>query len=228
MKLSDLQKERIRHLRAQGATFSEIRNDLGLVLANSSLSYICKDVEMPEGHMQRIKELNARHLQIARGKAVVRNKEIYATMLAGIETANINIFEEGNISTLKAALAMLYLGEGSKWRSYRGLSLGSSSPEIIGIYIGLLERCYAIQIESLRARVQCRADQDPCVLEAYWSIVTGIPKEHFYKTYVDRRTAGKPTKRSDYRGVCVIMCSGTHVQQELAIIAKLLFKHLGH
>lgn len=121
---------------------------------------------------------------------------------------------------------MLYLGEGSKWKSHRGLALGSSDPQIIKLYIGLLNRCYGLKLEQMKIRVSYRADQNIDLLQNYWSKITKIPKRNFYKTIPDPRTIGKPTKNKQYKGVCVIYCSGTDIQLELELIPKLILQCL--
>ena len=126
----------------------------------------------------------------------------------------------------KIALAMLYLGEGAKRRSHRGLMLGSSDPLIATLYIALLERCYDIRKANLKCRISYRADQNIDALENYWSHITGIPRKNFYKTIPDPRTSGKKTIKHNYHGVCVITCRGTDVQLELEQITHLLKKGL--
>lgn len=196
-------------------------------MPKSSLSYICKGIQMPNDYEPRLRKMALQHLKVIRPKAVARNKQIQQDRLDGIKARIMPLFGQLNDESLKIALAMLYLGEGSKWQSYRGLSLGNSDPEVITLYINLLKHCYGIPQEKMRARLQLREDQDVAELEAYWSAVTGLPTSQFYKTYKDRRTAGKPTKRCDYRGVCVIICSSTTIQLELAMLAKQLGRHMG-
>lgn len=121
---------------------------------------------------------------------------------------------------------MLYLGEGAKLKSHRGLMLGSSDPRIIRLHIKLLAACYRIAREKLKCRISYRADQDLNTLQKYWSEITGIPLETFYKSKPDPRTIGKPTKCLDYKGVCVVMCSGTSIQLELDIITDIILESL--
>ena len=218
----------IRKLRSKGYTYDEIQSHMGVSIAKSSMWYLCRGIELGEVELARINLLKVRKLRIAQAKAVRRNKELREEMLQRIAKANMQIFKDVSIDTLKVALAMLYLGEGSKWKSFRGLQLGSAEPAILQTYISLLQRCYDIPVTKLRGRIQHRMDQDSTTLEEYWSHILGLPREQFYKSYADKRTAGLPTKRRDYMGVCVIITSGTHIQQELAIIANLLSKYLGH
>lgn len=123
-------------------------------------------------------------------------------------------------------LSFLYLGEGAKRGSHSGIQLGSSDQDIIKLYLRLLKRCYKINPAQLKCRISYRADQDIRSLEEYWSKITKIPLSNFYKTIPDPRTAGKPTKNSDYKGVCVISGSRSYIQLELETISKIILKGL--
>jgi len=96
---------------------------------------------------------------------------------------------------------MLYLGEGAKWKGRRGLMLGSADPKIVLTYTQLLALCYGISRDELRCRLQYRADQDGEALLDFWSRTLNIPKEQFYKPYVDKRTVGRTTLKSEYKGL---------------------------
>ncbi|MCH7604568.1 hypothetical protein IID24_01040 [Patescibacteria group bacterium] len=151
-----------------------------------------------------------------------RKREEYLKSLADRNKYLASLLRNREVA--KIALALLYVGEGAKWRSHRGLHLGSSDPDIVAIYLKLLERCYGISKERLRARIIHRADQNIDSLTKYWSSLTGMPRKHFYKTKPDPRTIGKKTTKKDYRGVCVISGGGTEVQLELDIIAGMFLK----
>ena len=63
--------------------------------------------------------------------------------------------------------------------------------------------------------------------------ISGLEKEAakrlFYKPLVDPRTKGKPTKKSNYRGVLKVDYFSTRVQLELESLADLVYNqvHLG-
>ncbi len=123
----------------------------------------------------------------------------------------------------KLMLVMLYLGEGAKNKK-GSLMLGNSDPAIVRLFLQLLRKCYKIDESKFRCTVQCRADQDINFLEKFWSNVTQIPSRQFYKARIDPRTIGKPTKKSDYKGVCVIDLFSAHIFNEIKIIAGLITK----
>lgn len=224
MDKQELKRQAVR-LRKQGKTYSEIQNNLRTAIPKSTLSYWCKDILLSQLYYDKIQLLNIANAKKGREIAVAVNKikrEKYLSSLVKRNKYLIPLLKNQDIA--KIALAMLYLGEGAKWKSHRGLLLGSSDSDIVKIYIKLLQRCYNISRRRIRARILYRADQDINSLTIFWSHVTGIPKHHFYKTKPDPRTIGKKTKKKDYRGVCVITCGGTEVQIELDIIARMFLQ----
>jgi hypothetical protein len=216
----------IRTLRSQGLTYSEINEKLNTNIPKSSLSYICKGIVLNEDQAVRINSLMREMLVANQQKAVTANRVIQETLMRNIKT---RAKEFSNLSDREAklALALLYLGEGSKYSSFKGLALGSSDPKIILIYMGLLKRCYGINAGEFKCRVLYRADQDLNSLEKFWSNLTSIPGSNFYKTKPDQRSVGKPTTKKDYKGVCVLYRKGTQIQLELQFIADIIGKNKG-
>jgi hypothetical protein len=213
-------KQKAQFLRSQGLTYTEITQRLGVHVSKGTLSYWLKNVEMAPEHRERIKKESLQRLSVARKKALATNKKKFETFLAKIEKRTRDFENELDSRNSKIALAMLYMGEGSKWKSHRGMSLGSSNPEIVKLYVNLLRICYDISPEKLNCRLQHRADQDPKNLQAYWSKLTGVPVKRFYPPYSDKRTVGKKTKNPDYKGVCVVSGGSTKYQLELEKIAE--------
>ncbi len=218
--------EKVRKFRSGGKTYTEIRQALNLSMPKSTLSNWCQGVILPNWYTAKIRELNRKSFkkaQIMAWASVRRKRELF---LDKVWQEATKVIKKLNLENLKIVLAMLYLGEGAKWKGHSGLLLGSSDPQVILLYISLLEKCYKIKPSQLKCRISYRADQNIRKLEKYWSDITGIPKENFYKTKPDPRTKGKKTKKNDYKGVCVITCAGSHIQLELEEIAKILLKKL--
>lgn len=218
----------IRIKRAQGKTYQEINAELGTNVPKSSLSYICKGVDPGEDYKKRmLLEAKIRMGEI-RKSAVQKNRKLFNQRID--QHRELALFLApliNNIEIARLCLAMLYLGEGAKWRSRRGPLLSSSDPRIIRIYLALIRNCYNVDEERIRCRIQHRADQSSKELVHYWSDITGFSIDRFYPCYVDKRTIGKTTKRLNYRGVCSIMCPGTDIQLELDLIADMIDQELG-
>jgi hypothetical protein len=216
-------KEKVQNLRKKGYTYSEINKELKSRLSKSTISNWCENVVFSrngeEKHKRKLKELNKK----AREAAVKANYRKRKEFLEKLKSDNDYLKEIiWNKDVAKIALAMLYLGEGAKGRQPGRIpTLGNSDPEVIEIYIRLLEKCYGVKRKYLKARISYRVDQDIKELTNFWSKKVSIPKKNFYKTKPDPRTKGKKTKNKDYKGVCVIYCSGTNIRVELDIIARM-------
>ena len=222
--------DKIRSLRSTGATYGEILEAVGLRIPKSTLSYLCRDVVLPPEYQAKIEKLNTASAARGRQIAFIATHLKRQRYLTYLRERNVPLIKKiaGEQDALKVALAMFYLGEGAKWNSHAGLQLGSSDPQIIQTYLKLLSICYDVNSTRLRCRILYRADQNLKKLEAFWSRVAGVPLQNFYKTKPDPRTVGKPTRRTNYKGVCVIYCTGaTGIQLELGIITDLLLRHLG-
>lgn len=209
-------------LRKAGKTYGEIKKILGEPISKSTLSHWLRDLVLTETQQKKLERKVALKIKKSQVKAWAVSKKKRKEYLQSLVTRNkylLPLIRQQDIARI--ALAMLYLGEGAKWPSHPGLHLGSSDPEIIRIYIKLLWKCYGVSGEDLRARISYRADQNLSKLTAFWSRITNIPKNHFYKTKSDPRTIGKKTIKKSYKGVCQITCAGTEIQLQLDIIARM-------
>jgi len=68
-----------------------------------------------------------------------------------------------------------------------------------------------------------RYDQDGKSLNRFWSRLTRIPINHFYKSYGDKRTEGKPTLKENYKGICAIQYLSVDLQYELQLIGESIY-----
>ncbi len=208
-------------LRKQGKTYSEIRREIKI--SKGTLSYWSKKITLSPSALVRLKKTQDTHLIQARAHGVVTLRKRQVDFLNNLrETVSSNVLKTLNVETLKVALAFLHLGEGAKWKSHRGLQLGSSDPTILLLYTKLLAKCYGIDKSRFRCYICYRADQDLRALKKYWSAVLGISIDRFYESKPDPRTIGKTTKNKDYRGVCIVSCAGTTIQQELELIPSII------
>lgn len=217
-------REKAKQLRSLGKTYGEIQRELNKKVPKSTLTYWCKDVELPDGYFSKIKRLNKLNLEVGRSLAWLKNRKYRERYLESIRKANkplVKLLNNRNIA--KLVLAALYLGEGKK---KGGFSLGNSNPEIIKLFLGLLDKVFGLDISKIRCTVQCRADQNINKLEGYWSNISGVPRKQFYKARVDPRTVGKPTKNTDYKGVLRIDYFDTKACLELKYLASLTTEYI--
>lgn len=221
--------EKVRNLRKQGKTYGEIRHILDRRIPKSTISKWCKNTILPSDYSDRIAKLNVDNLNKGRLIALEINKIKRREFFEEIRQKNLPACKAVNHpETAKIALAMLCLGEASKYnpRGCKSFCLGSSDPRIISIFLRLLKRCFNFRLDKVRCTVQCRADQDTKKLEKFWTSVTKIPKRLFYKSRIDPRTVGKPTKKTGYMGVLRIDYLDIKVQLELESLSNLVYNEL--
>lgn len=225
-------KKEIRILRSQGRTYGEIRSAIGRIIPKSTLSYICSDVQLPLSYRKRIQALVLTTIHKARVMGAEMNRIKRELMFQDFIKRNTPIAKKiFDNETGKIALAMLCLGEASKYnaKKSRSFSLGNSDPRIICLFLDLLKQSFpAFDIEKIRCGVQCRADQNPEELKKYWMEVTGVPERLFYKALIDLRTKGKPTIKTGYKGVLRIYYFDAYVHLELESLADLVYNQLHH
>ena len=211
-------------MRKQGKTYSEIRALIPKI-SKSTLSYWLGGLELSDKQKERLSQNVGRKLVKARTRSILVQKNKREKYFYDIENKNLSFINLLNINkkAAKLVLAALYLGEGTK--SMRGsLRLGNSDSGIIRLFLKLLRSCYTIDEAKFRVTVLCRADQDVKILNNFWVQVTGINKKQFYKARIDPRTVGKPSRKLDYKGVCVIDYFSASIFHDLLTLGKMMTK----
>lgn len=215
-------KNRVINLRKTGNTYSEICKILKRNIPKSTISYWCKNILLSKSQRNRIEQVVKTNINKGRAIALIINKRKRIKYLQSIKQRISHLPKMmKNRDVAKIALAMLYLGEGSK-KTKGSVVFGNSDPRIINVFMRLLRYCYNIHKSKFRCTVQCRADQDIHKLERFWSKITRIPPSQFYKTRVDPRTIGKPSNKLDYKGVCKIDYFSADLFNELMLIGTII------
>lgn len=217
-------KKQAVYLRKNGKTYGEIQGILGVKISKSTLSYWLTGLILSESQKQKLRLNMIKKSEKGRHAALLANKLKRINYLKSIAERIKHLAKFfKNKDVAKIALALLYLGEGSKAR--RGsLSIGNSNPDIIRLFLNLLRFVYNIDERKLRCTVQCRADQNTKRLEIFWSNITKIPLKQFYKSRIDPRTIGKKSVKIDYKGVCRIEYFSADLFIELMKAGELLCK----
>lgn len=198
-------KPKVINLRKSGKTYGEIIKVIGQSIPKSTLSDWCRNIYLNSKQRKKIEKKVKDNCAKGMAVAWVVNKERRQKYLNSIVERNKHLSKIlKNKDVCKVALSMLYLGEGTKGLTRGSLRVGNSDPFVIDLFLNLMRKCYKIDEKKFRCTVLCRADQNIKKLETYWSDITKIPLSQFYKARIDPRTIGKPTKKLDYKGVCVI------------------------
>lgn len=215
-------KNRAIALRHEGKTYGDIRTILGVKIPKSTLSTWLSQTSLTDIEKKKMETRRRIKIHDGRMKALAVMRLQKAKKLQEMQNRYVHLkklLEDGDIA--KISLALLYWCEGTK--DNRGSCCFSNSDgNIIRLFLELMRRCYEIDETKFRGTVQCRADQNAKELTLYWSDITGISLKQFYSPQIDRRTAGKPTQKLDYKGVCRIDYFSAAIYNDLKVIASLL------
>lgn len=128
------------------------------------------------------------------------------TISDAITAINITKFQKGtfklknNLSTadkeLKIAGAMLYWGEGAKTGGT--VKFANSDPEMIKVFLYFLRNICGIHEERLKALIHLYPDHNERELRRFWSRVTKISKNRFYRSHVHIGRIGTYKHKSLY------------------------------
>lgn len=213
-------KQRARNLRRRGYSLGEI--SLKMSIRKNTLSGWVKDIRLTESQRKRIKEKEIACAAMSRPLALKANRIKIEKWKEGIrkKAKDFGKLPFKNKKMAELICGLLYLCEGAKYPSTRGLIFGNSEPSVIRCFLNLLRIFFNIKENKLRCRIMYRWDQDIGKLNKYWSNVTGIPLNQFFKTKPDMRTKGKTTQKINYKGVCAIQYSDTSLQFQLQAIGE--------
>ena len=225
-KYSKETKQRIRNLRSQGWSLGEISLKIGI--PKNTVSGWVKEIQLTEKQRKRIKNKEIASAAIGRQLAMKLLLKKIEKWKEGIrkKVKHFGKFPLQNQQIGKLVCGLLYLCEGAKYPSTRCLIFGNSDPKIITAFLYLLRKYFLIREEKLRCRIIPRWDQNINELQRFWSSITKIPLEKFYKTLPDKRTQGKVTHKKDYKGVCVVYYCNTSLQFELQSIGEIIISGL--
>jgi len=211
-------------MRKHGASIREIESKLGI--PRSTLSLWLSRIPISEHVKKSLKKRADQALFKARVEAVKwHNAQKAARLEQAQDGARQSLAKIGvaRPEIVELALAMLYLGEGSKKNSQT--IMGNSNPLILKFFVTAIQRLYNLPPAAFTCHLHLRADQDPERMKRYWSRALGIPRNNFRKALVDTRTKGSPTY-PDYKGVCAVDCSRVAIQRKLIYIANAFCEHV--
>jgi len=212
-------KSKAIQLRKRGFSIRDVEHKLGI--PRSTLSGWFKKVQLSQKQKARLHHKWKNALVNARQKAVMWHNKQKRQRLYEAEQSAITTFSKINHADppiLELALALLYLGEGSK--KNEETALGNSDPTILKFFLLMLQNVYSVPVNKIRCELGLRADQNPDKLKIFWSQELRLPLSCFRQINIDKRTIGSKTY-SGYKGVCHIRCGNVAIQRKLVFLAKI-------
>lgn len=200
-------KQQAKVLRAQGASLSEIAEQLAV--SKSTVSLWVRDVRLSEQFQARLSEKQS----AARKQSAKKMKELQN------EKEKNEAFEiESSLKSakftkthLKLLCAFLYWGEGGKTEKY--VAFTNSDPLMIATFLQLLRTCFNLDEAKLRALVHIHSYHDEEKILNFWSKTTSIPRSQFTKTYRKKNTG--VVKNMEYRGTLRVRYYDAKIAREI-------------
>jgi hypothetical protein len=210
------QKDPAVSLRRNGKSIKYIEKKLGI--PRSTLSGWFKNIKLTDSQKLNLNKQSRLGLIKARKVAInwhhnERKKRIETAHIEAINTLDHVDFKNGHIQEL--ALAMLYLGEGSKTQQ---TSLGNSNPLILNLFIKSIRKLFNVSDNDFRCELHLRNDQDAGQAIRFWSESLNLRIDQF-RAVKDKRIVKSKTY-SDYRGVCVARCGRIAIQRQLVHLGE--------
>lgn len=215
-------KDRAVALRKKGISIGKVERRLGI--PRSTLSGWFRTVTLTQKQKEKLRQNWKNALVKAREKAVLwhnaqKEKRLLEAKVEARRTLeNINIKDP---KTLELALAILYLGEGSKKKV--GTELGSSDPLILNFFLTVLKRIYDVNTKNIKCSLYLRADQNADKMKRFWAKTLKLPITNFKNVQFDQRTRGYKTY-IQYKGVCQVNCGNAAIQRKLLELSTLFCK----
>lgn len=97
---------------------------------------------------------------------------------------------------LKITGIMLYWGEGAKTSGT--VKLANSDPRMIRVFLLFLRNICGVEEGRIKMIIHMYPDQDKIFLQEFWSSITGIESENFYKPQILAGKKGTYKKKSLY------------------------------
>ncbi|MDO8621619.1 MAG: hypothetical protein Q7R80_00085 [bacterium] len=205
-------------LRKEGTSIVAIESRLGI--PRSTLSGWFRGIHLNRQQEERLLRNKHDALNRARGKASEwhRRQKQQRIEFAHLQAREaLEMIDERNPAIIELALALLYLGEGSK--KTVETAMGNSDPMVLRFFLSVLRKVYSLDVRNVRCELSLRADQDSERMKRYWATELGLSTSCFKRIHLDQRTVGSPTY-PHYKGVCYVRCGNVAIQRRLLSLAE--------
>lgn len=193
-------RARARSMRLQGASYGEIKKELGV--SKGSVSLWVRDLPVPPDLRKRVS-----HAHRIGSERWLRERERRESERRAVKASAEALV--GRISDRELLLlgAVLYWAEGAKDKPYSRrecVKFINSDPDVINVFLRWLDLVRAPE-ENRRFRISIHESADLGDAHRYWSQIAGVPIERFDRPTLKRH---RPTTRKNvgtgYHGCLMI------------------------
>lgn len=203
--MKTIERQKARRLRQKGVAIGVIADRLGV--AKSSVSTWVRDVVLPTAVLQKLKQnshtrsaiekrRSARLAQTAARRAVVRSEAI----------AEVPDLSQDPLWYVGVSL---YWGEGGKTQQI--VRISNSDPVVIQTMMRFFRTLCSVSEKDFRGQVHVFAHTNKTAAEQYWSQVSEISRNQFYKTYAKKSSASKNKRNTLPYGTFQVSINNTNL-----------------
>lgn len=192
-------------LRRKGMSLNDIVREVGV--SKASVSLWVRDIELSEQQKKKI-SARGRSVESIERRRVSRINGTLRRHRVVIDAAKEKIKTLSKQDLLLVGAA-LYWGEGGK--TNKGMArISNSDPEVIRFMMRFFREIFNVPAKKFRGHVHTFSHLNAEKAERYWSRVSEIPREQFYKTYSKPSIASKGKRDSlPYGTFQIYVCDTT-------------------
>lgn len=202
--MKSLEKEKAIELRKIGLSIKTIAKKLGV--AKSSVSVWVRKVELTKKQLQTLTE-NGQKREVIEKRRLKRlfNEQVKRDEIMSVAGKDIKKISKHELRIIGLCL---YWGEGGK-TNQGSARVSNSDPAVIKTMMRFFKEVCLVKNERFRGHIHTYSHLNAKDAESYWSSVSSIPRNQFYKTYIKRSIASKGKKDNLPYGTFDIYVSDT-------------------
>ena len=191
-------REKARKLRAEGKSYSEIKEVLGI--GKGTLSVWLQDMPLSSEQIRQLRDLSPRRIESFR--ATMKKKRDKRLQ----EVSDRIKLEIGELSRRELLIGGLYLYWGEGMKAQRGtVGIANTDPAVIKTFIDWL-KIAGVPKEKFLIKLHLYTDMNIYQETEYWSEILSLPKKQFRKPYVKTSTLSGLTYKGGYgHGTCNLL-----------------------
>lgn len=200
------------HLRQQGKTYSEIRQELGV--PKSTLSDWLGNYQLTKEQFALLtKKRNYKKLVAIEKTRIVKQKK-RETRLQLIYSEQKSQWSSLSQKELELAGIFLYWGEGNK--SLQGaLSLNNTDPKVLRFTLYWMTRGLKVPKENIKVYLHLYSDMDQEEEIRFWSNQLQIPLPQFAKPYIKQSKRTEIDQKGFGHGTCGLAVNNIRLKEQV-------------
>lgn len=190
--MKNLEKNKARKLRSDGLSIKDIAKTLNV--SKGSVSNWVRDITLSKNQKNSLyKNMHSKQVIEKRRISRLKNELYKRNTIIEKEMLLFNKYLDKNLLFIIGP--MLYWAEGGK--KQRGIvRFSNSDPEMIKIMMRFFKEICKVPNKKFKGYVHTHSSSNVVAAENYWSKISGIKKDDFFKTYVKKSRLSKNKKQT--------------------------------